>query len=139
MRDRGACVAAREVHGVMGCVRTMFSYRVDAEAMKSEKGLEYDELETARAKIKSGNSRIAGLASRAELEGQAAGRWLKLATVVDTGVSAAGQTCAYGVSVHERATEFTVDPRQFLVMASRTMKFTVMVMPVMQTRRKGGR
>ena len=51
-------------------------------------------------------------------------------SVVDTGVSATGQTSTYGVSVHERDTEFTRDPRQFLVMASRTREFTVMIMPV---------
>ena len=52
---------------------------------------------------------------------------------------ATGQTCAYGVSVHERATEFTVDPGQFLVMASRTREFTVMIMPAQQMRSRGGR
>ena len=143
LHNRGACLAAKEAHGVMGCVRAMFSYRVDAEAMKAERGLGLDDLEAARTMIKNGSPRVEELAAnsgrRAELDGREAGRWLKLATVVDTGVSATGQTCAYGISVHERATEFTVDPRQFLVMASRTREFTVMIMPVMHMRTRGGR
>ena len=46
----------------MGCVRSTLSYRVGAEAMKPEKGVEHDELESARVEIKNGNSRVAELA-----------------------------------------------------------------------------
>ena len=72
MRKRGACVATKEAHGVMGCARAMFSYRVDAEAMKAESGREHDELEAARVKIKNGTFRVSELAGKGEVKGQSA-------------------------------------------------------------------
>ena len=56
MWQKGAQLATKERHGERGCFRAMFSYRVDAQRMEGEPGVEVvdyelqDDIKTAAAK-----------------------------------------------------------------------------------------